>query len=422
MRISRLVLAVTVGCLVGLVFAGPAAATLKIDRSFGGNGVVEPSFPGLEDLSYLAMTAGPHGSVYLLACDRTCDKGIRALRLRADGTQDPTYGAEYGTAPLGTGTAELTVDASGRLVAAVADGGSIAVERFDARGRPDRSFGDGGTVRIECDCLGELILEPVGGGKVLVGRERSVDAYPPGGGETVNRVEFHFWRLMGDGSLDPTYGSGGLSLVNVDGSYGESTFSKASFTRPSGPTVLTGASDQGGIYVQRVAANGAQDTEFAARTQRALLSLKRPQGAVPRFVSSVIPRAKGSFDVLGSTDGFTGFILRFLRSGKLDRSFGDDGLKLLPYFIRSAAIGEQGRVFATGGGAGEEGSVAFWLRPKGGIERVAGGPRVIRLKAWDPNQSTVAVLRGRRPIVFNTGFEFCRFTCIATAKLIRFAG
>ncbi len=423
MRVSRLVLTAAVGCLLALAGASPAGAVLKIDRSFGVNGAVEPSVPGHEDLAFLGMTAGPRGSVYLLACDKECNRGIRVLRLRGDGTQDPTYGTEFGTAPLGRGTAEVAVDSQGRLLAAVANGAATTVERFDTQGRPDQSFGDGGAVHVDCECLGELILEPAGPERILVGRERSVDFYPPGGGEAVNRVEFHFWRLGEDGSLDPTYGSGGSSLVDVDGAYGESIFSKVSFTRSDGPTVLTGVSDKGGIYVQRVAASGRQDLAFAARTQRALAGLRPPDRRVPSYVSSVIPRAKGGFDVLGTTDGFTGFVLRFHRSGKLDRRFGDGGLRLLPYFIRSAAIGKGGKVFATGSDStASYGSVAFWLRPQGGIERVGGRPRVIHLRTWEANQSTVAVLRGRRPIVFNTGFEFCRSVCGATPKLIRFRG
>jgi Domain of unknown function (DUF5122) beta-propeller len=422
-RVRRLILAVTVGCLLALVSATSAAAALRVDRSFGGDGIVEPSVPGHDELAFLGMTAGPRGSVYLLACDKECKNGIRVLRLRADGTQDPTYGTEFGTVPLGTGTAKIAVDSAGRLLAAVSDGTSIAVERFDSQGRPDPSFGDAGRVRLDCDCLGELLLEPAGPERILVGRERSVDFYPPEGGEAVNRVEFHFWRLRGDGSLDPTFGSGGVSVVNVDGAYGESIFSKASFTRPDGPTVLAGVSDRSGIFVQRVAASGMRYLGFAAHTQRDLAGLRPGKGKAPSFVSSVVPRARGGFDVLGTTDGFTGFVLRFRKSGKLDRSFGKDGLRQLPYFVRSAAIGKRGRVFAIGGGAAAgEGSAAFWLRPAGGIERVAGSPRVVHLRAWNANQSTVAVLRGRRPIVFNTGFDFCRYACRAAPKLIRFVG
>jgi hypothetical protein len=116
-------------------------------------------------------------------------------------------------------------------------------------------------------------------------------------------------------------------------------------------------------------------------------------------------------------------MLRFRSNGNLDSKFGKGGLKLLPLAISSAAIGKGGRVFGVGRqvefGPGE---VAFRLRPNGTYELAANGFRAITLKTWDPGQSTVALERGKRPVVFNTGFKGCRGYCPPDPRLIRFQG
>jgi len=422
-RFSRSILAAITALAVCLVVAAPASAVLRVDRSFGANGVVKPQAGDPEIDSILQMALGPRGGIYLLACDGSCSQGTKVVRLRRDGGRDLSYGSGLGAVPLGSAQeTRITVDSSGRLVAALTTGGTIVVQRFDANGAPDLNFAGDGAVEIECGCDGESILEPAGPGQILVGRENSLDVYPPGEG-TVNRIEFHLWRLREGGGFDLSYGVGGANLVNIDRAYGGSMFSKVSFTRASGQTLLAGLNDTQGIFVHRLAKNGKDDLAgFAARTQRALAGLRSPQGQIPSFVTSIIPRAKGGFDVLGNTDGFSGFILRFRQSGHLDRRFGNNGLELLPYVLRSAALGNRGRVFAVGSGQGADGSLVFWLRRDGTIERAGGRPRVLRLSAWDPSQSTAGVQRGVRPVVFNKGYDFCRYVCTAHPKLIRFAG
>lgn len=425
MRISRrIVLAAVIACLAAVTAAAPAAASLKVDRSFGIGGIVKPQLPGQELHSIIQMAVGPRGAIYLLVCDSSCSGGTRVMRLRADGTPAEDYGSEFGTAPVGGGSdVRIAVDSFGRVVAARVEAGSVVVQRFDTRGKPDPSFGVGGAMRIDCNCLGELILETDGEGRILVGRESSFDFYPPGTGETIHRTEFRLWRLLDNGGLDAGYGTGGEAVADVDRSHGESIFTKASLTRPGGLTLLAGVGETPTIYAQRVTPNGAQDLGFASRTTHALEGLRPVAGRVPSSVTAILPRRKGRFDLVGSTDSFATFILRFRGNGTLDRGFGRDGMRLLPYSVRAVALDRRGRMFAIAGAAGEEGSVAFRLRPNGAFERSGGAPRIVHLKGWEASQSSVAVQRGRHPLVFNTGYEFCRYACgVAHPKLIRFRG
>jgi uncharacterized delta-60 repeat protein len=423
-KVSRLAQVLALACLGVLALAGSASAALRVDRSFGTNGIVKPSLP-LSEAEFKQMVVGPAGSVYLLVnvgnCQPECSsQGSRVIRLRGDGSQDTSYGAS----PLGVylgnspGSKTIAVDAQGRVMAAFAELSRTVVERFDSAGNLDPSFGEAGIVRIDCACEGKPVLETDGEGRIVVGRNAQLGDYL----HILTRSALYRWRLNADGSVDASFGAAGSNLIYLN----EAAFPSASYANPSGATLLAGntcCDYPNDLYMQRIATNGLLDRGFAARAQRAIAGITTPKGRRLSYVASVVPRSKGRFDLLGSTEGGRGFMLRFRSNGSLDSRFGKAGLKLLPLGISSAAVGKGGRVFGVGNQVDSgPGAVAFRLRPNGSYELTANGFRAIGLESWDAGQSTVAVERGKRPIVFETGFPFCRSYCTPDPRLIRFHG
>jgi uncharacterized delta-60 repeat protein len=421
-KVSRLAQVWVLACLGVLAFAGSASAALRVDRSFGINGIVKPSPPDSE-IVFTQMVVGPAGSVYLLAsvayCQSQCSQGSRVIRLRGDGSQDTSYGASPAGVYLGnSGPRTIAVDAQGRVMAAFAEWNRTVVERFDSAGNLDPSFGEAGAVRIDCACEGEPVLETDGEGRIVVGRNAQLGD----SAHILTRSALYRWRLNADGSVDASFGAAGSNLIYLD----EAAFPSASYATPSGATLLAGntcCEYPNDLYVQRIATNGLLDHGFAARAQRAIAGITTPKGRRLSYVASVVPRGKGRFDLLGSTEGDRGFMLRFRSNGSLDSRFGKAGLKLLPLGISSAAVGKGGRVFGVGNQVDSgPGAVAFRLRPNGSYELAANGFRAIGLESWAAGQSTVAVERGKRPIVFETGYPFCRSYCTPHPRLIRFHG
>lgn len=429
MKVSRLARVSVLACLGVLALAGSASAALRVDRSFGTNGIVKPSLPG-SDPVFTKMVVGPAGSVYLMAsvgnCQPDCSaRGSTVIRLRGDGSQDTSYGASPAGAYLGNspGSKTIAVDAQGRVMAAFAEVNRTVVERFDSAGNLDSSFGEAGIVRIDCACHeGGPVLETDGEGRIVVGRYTPRSAPAADFVHTITQAALYRWRLNADGSTDTSFGAAGSNLIYLN----EVSLPNASYTTPGGATLLAGntcCDYPADLYVQRIATNGLLDRGFAARAQRAIAGITTPKERRLSYVASVVPRSKGRFDLLGSTEGQGGFMLRFRSNGSLDSKFGKAGLKLLPLTISSAAIGKGGRVFGVGNQTEfRPGAVAFRLRPNGSYELTANGSRAIGLESWDPAQSTVAVERGKRPVVFDTGFEACRGYCPPDPRLIRFHG
>ena len=135
-------------------------------------------------------------------------------RYIADGSPDVSFGGG-GVVTTDSGGTEraygVAIDNDGRIVVAGHAGGTgndFAVARYNVDGTLDETFGDGGKVTTEvvgqADFAHAVALQP--DGAIVVGGR----AAPDGGGP----FEFALVRYLPDGSLDPTFGSGGIALTD----------------------------------------------------------------------------------------------------------------------------------------------------------------------------------------------------------------
>ena len=153
------------------------------DLNFGNAGTLAI---GQDDGVSPELAVGADGDFYVARKD---PQGVEFSHYRADGSPDPTYGAEGSTAPtdeVGL-TAALALDASGGLLV---QSGATTLGRYLPDGTLDRSFGSDGWARVFThDASGPSDIELIGNSlavayghsqtaDVTVGRYR-LDPSPP---------------------------------------------------------------------------------------------------------------------------------------------------------------------------------------------------------------------------------------------------
>jgi uncharacterized delta-60 repeat protein len=189
------------------------------------------------------------------------------IRYSADGIADTTFG------PSGSGRVQLDVLGSADRVAAVAVqpdgkivvGGTgaqnpnerVILVRYNADGSLDTTFGTGGKVTAPLPVgnysrLSDLVILP--DGKILI----AGGVYFSGAG-----FDFLAARYNPDGTLDATFGTGGVATVPAGTG---SDFANGMAVQPDGKIVLVGVANGWGTAsswaVARLLPNGSLDTGF----------------------------------------------------------------------------------------------------------------------------------------------------------------
>jgi uncharacterized delta-60 repeat protein len=270
------VMAIT-GALMLLCAESAGAAPGDPDGSFGTDGEAIFDFGDGEQAE--ALVQGPGGKLYV---GGNVDAFFFSLRIKPGGDEDDGYGTggwagklvgEFGAAH----GMEVAADGSAFVVGGRVAGGLTrgAVVKFDPAGNPDPSFsGDG--LAVVADGSSEVGLKDV-----VVQPDGKIVAL----GETASggNADFLLVRLKPNGSLDQAFGQGGRVRTSF-GPEADTTFGGG-----DGDTIVT-TLGQGGC------------TDVAV------------QGDGKPVVAAT----------LGGVDRFSA--VRFLANGKLDKSFGDDGV------------------------------------------------------------------------------------------------
>ncbi|MGQ0593414.1 MAG: hypothetical protein ACT4QB_12435 [Gammaproteobacteria bacterium] len=166
-------------------------------------------------------------------------------RFNADGSRDTGFGPGGGRVVTDFGedsdAEALVLQPDGKLVAAgsIGSGNSanrdFVLARYHPDGRLDGNFGSGGLVRTDIESGGALTLSLQVDGKLVAG----------GGGRANGDNSFALARYLSDGSLDTSFGTGGVVLTDFGGNTFTQRFFSLSF-QPDGKLVMAGNASPSG--------------------------------------------------------------------------------------------------------------------------------------------------------------------------------
>ncbi len=289
--------------------------------------------------------------------------------LAAPGDLDPSFGVN-GRVILSPGiesyATAATVQADGKLLLAGlvddqepppppppapqglrASNGDFLAARLNADGSLDPSFGAGGVVRTPIDLgnsrfdIARAVAAGPGGTVVLGG-----DAVTPEGSFDLALV-----RYTSAGALDPTFSGDGIQTVDVG------TFDSISgvAVQPDGKVVATGRGGAGFVVV-RLRADGSLDATFGSG---GIVDTPIGDPALRDEASAVRLLGDGRILVAGTADYDYPFpadfaLVRYLPNGQLDQSFGLDGIVVTPktgeQVARALALTASGAIVVAGTG------------------------------------------------------------------------
>lgn len=312
----------TLICTVALAESG------SLDPTFGSGGVAVTSLVSGNDFAR-GMAIQEDGKVIAVGEAAVGSKrNFAVARYRADGTLDPSFnGTGTLTLPLGIRSdyAFAAVVQNDRKIVvagwsqADVSGSRIALVRLRSNGTRDSSFGNQGVVLTGRPgwWMGAYAATRQHGGKILVAAQ----------GVNLAANEY-FWmavRYNSDGSLDSSFGNGGISETPVK--YG---FPHAITIAENGGILVGGHYfvDSAGEYrmgVIRLHSNGAQDLTFGTQGVSTLpVSLSIANRILTGRDGRFYAAGGGRF---GSDDRF--LLARFKSNGELDPSFGVNGVSTL---------------------------------------------------------------------------------------------
>jgi uncharacterized delta-60 repeat protein len=339
------------------------------DTSFGAGGKVITDFGAREERA-TALAVQPDGKILLAGSLSLRLGGYQSAvaRYNPDGSLDAGFGAGGKVVTeFGIGLQDLralAIQPDGKVVVAgyttaMGGVGGFLIARYDAGGVLDPSFGVGGAVVLDLAAGGsgsglanDVVVQP--DGKIVVA-----------GGAVIHPSSFILVRLGPDGSPDPSFGSGGVvrSLTGLVSGLGVDSVE----LQPDGKLVAVGASAAAGPFaltVARYAPDGSLDPSFGTGgvATADFEGEEQAVGLVRQDDGKLVAAAWVS-----EPSGIYGLRLaRFDDVGVLDASFGTGGKILSSFLGRSSqakglTIQADGKLVAGGRGSGDGTSIDFAL-------------------------------------------------------------
>jgi uncharacterized delta-60 repeat protein len=390
----------TLGLLLCLFVAlgGPAvalAAPGDLDPSFGTGGTVITSFGGTDVAS--AVVIQPDGKLVVAGRTNIAGNTVFALaRYNPNGGLDPAFGTG-GLVTTDFGSTDqafaVALQGDGKIVTAGRRGSDVIVARYNANGSVDSSFGSTtGRVITNFGATEQalaLVLQP--DGRIVVAGRTNKPA--PNG-----NFDFALARYEAAGTLDLTFGTGGLVTTDFGGSV-DRAFAMA--LQPDGKLVVVGDADAN-FALARYNSNGSLDPGFGT-DGKVITSFGGTDQA-----SAVILQPDGKIVVAGQTD--TGIsidfaLARYMPDGSLDGAFGSGGRITTNFTGNSDDLGaavvlqSDGKIVV--GGTSEDNFALARYTPDGGLDTTfgiegkvttnLGGEDLLHALALQPDGAIVAV-------------------------------
>jgi len=226
----------------------------SLDKSFGANGIVIVTVGGREAT---AVAIQRDGKVVVTGVSDRDQFGT--IRLNVDGTEDSAFGTdgavttEIGT--VGSTAADVAVQADGKIVvvgrklSGSADS-DFAIVRYTSDGRLDASFGNGGIATPAVDSGAANAVAVQDDGKIVAAGP-SARATGPG-------FDITLARFNAQGSLDLTFGNNGTETTDVGGG------NALDVALQLDGKIVVAADIQNAFGVIRYTGDGSLDSSFGA--------------------------------------------------------------------------------------------------------------------------------------------------------------
>ena len=314
-----------------------------LDKTFGNNGkftapnggtVVTPVANGNNE-GGTSVAVQSNGAIVVVG---EANGGFGLVRYTPSGGLDTTFGkGGIVITPVGNegnaGAGTVVVQSNGKIVVAgyAYYGGNeeFAVARYTASGALDTTFGTGG-----------IVLTPVGDGDAYANgiAVQSNGDIVVGGYAYYDGYEFAVARYTPSGALDTTFGTGGIVLTVV-GNYNE-CYGYGIALQGNGDIVQVGEADNNGYYVfslVRYTGSGTLDSTFGSGG----IVLTDVGDGDDSSATCVAVQSNGDIVAGGWTYyyedyGYYAFaVARYTSNGSLDSTFGPGGIvvtQLTPYY------------------------------------------------------------------------------------------
>lgn len=325
------------------------AAPGDLDTTFNGTGTATTAVTTGADNAWDVLVQ-PDGKVVTGGQARGTNTDFAIVRRNDDGTLDGSFGTGgVVTTPIGTAdeiARAVLRQPDGKLLLAgyarIGANNDFAVVRYDEDGTLDPTFGTGGIATTPIGAGNDngfaAALQP--DGKIVVA-----------GYATLASLDFAVVRFNDDGTLDGTFGTGGIVTVAV----GPSTdVANEVAIQADGKIVVAGYTSNAGVFeiaVLRLNDDGTLDTGFDGDG----LAIT-PVAGTYAIGSAIALHGDGRITVAGSTNPGTGndfAVVRYLSDGSLDTSFDGDGKLALPIGAaddqaRAVALQADGKIVVAG--------------------------------------------------------------------------
>jgi len=300
-----------------------------LDSGFGIGGVVrtEISGGGSNDSAH-SVAIDAFGRIVAAGFSGPPSKPALA-RYNSDGSLDGTFGiggivvtGSCGGAS-GSGVHAVTIDSIGRIVTAGTCYNSFMLARYSTGGALDESFGGGGIAVIPSiggsggsEFAAAVAID--GMGRIVAGGEANTVSGVSGNIAT----SFGLVRCNSDGTLDTTFGSGGILTTHLSGDgIARDDYAAAIMLDYLGRIVAVGGcpSDCGAFEfeVARYNSDGSLDTTFGAG---GIVVTQLGNAGSNNLSQAVAIDALGRIVAAGSSDDYAALV-RYNPDGTLDRSF-----------------------------------------------------------------------------------------------------
>lgn len=330
------------GLLWGLsVTLAVEAAPGDLDPTFGSGGRLRTDFGNGRTDQANALAIQADGKLVVAGSSAF---SIALARYNPNGTLDPSFGSRgLVLSDFGVQASALVIQADGKIIVA-GNTNHFVLERYNTDGTLDPSFGAGGRVSTDFgpftnDIVRALAIQA--DGKLVVAGSSASGSF----------TDFALARYTADGVLDTSFGTARTGKVTTRVSGGDEA--RALVIQGDGKIVMAGTS--AGLTVDfalvRYTADGTLDTTFGGGGV-----VHTDFGGVDQAFA-LASQADGKLVAAGNSrpgaSGFDDFALaRYSADGVLDTTFGNGGRVLTDFGdgerVRALAIQADGRIVAAG--------------------------------------------------------------------------